>query len=240
VGLLDSQQNRASLEALAKQPESFVREGRPAGDALPREVHLEVLSGVLDMLSALGNIRVAATHLRQIGARAYSRPRRIGWEQLLVYHNTAALHEAGVFRNRLIRVFDTFAEYLEATNYDDRKEMLKTVKKGFMRAHDALQKLRDDHVHDVPFKPPALDQYRSWMYIHPGKERLLVKSYKHTARVLARGWLRMASHLEDGGGFFLDLGGLVADVHANPEQVKSRMHQIDLKVEAMKAKDAAR
>jgi hypothetical protein len=187
----------------------------------------QTVEGVDGVARALRNVRLASQLLSGISSPRYKCPRGTSYRELITYHHTFALHEAGVQRNRLVRLLRQLADKERGVGKLDCAEILDSLRDGFVAMNDDAQKLRDQHVHQETYFPPNLvsDGMRALLQEIPASKR--VAEWKRQARLSAEYWLRMADLMDAAAVFTLNLTALAIDGKLTRRAAKAQLRTVN-------------
>ncbi len=233
MGLRQSREYRGAVKSLVTRIERIARGEANGTDAYLDSLEYKVAVEVRGILRAIRNVDVAGHQLRRLGAPGVRRPKSVTYEDLILYHDTAALNEAAVYRNRVSRLLRHFEKHFRDSGNRIGLAVVRNTRK-LVLSNDPIQDARNQHVHGKPFVPPALSTYAVRGAQEPSsyRRRQLTAAYKRTARLHGRTWTSLASVLDALAEFHLALSGLLMtpsvsreDVEAEVERIRSRLHR---------------
>lgn len=227
MSLTQSRQYRRTIETLAGRIERITSGPDGEFEAVLGSLEYKVASEVASILRAIQNTQIAGHQLKMIGSRSFRRPNSVQYDDLISYHNTAALHEAGAYRNRVIRLLRHFERHFTETRDRTGLSVLRNARER-LKEGDPLSKIRNEHVHEQPFVPPALQDYASWELrkLSAYRRRQLTAAYKKTARLLARAWANVACTLDTQAEFVLEVCGLLMAPPSAQKQAELDLERI--------------
>jgi hypothetical protein len=236
MGIVDSKLYRSSTKSLGKRYERLAKGySKREFEELRASLEHHVVEGANNTTAALGNVRFAAHELSRVGSKRFVRPRLVGYEDIVIYHNTAALHEAGAFRNRFLRLFRRIERHLQEMGDSDRERVVRYMANGLVRVFDKLQKIRDEHVHAMPFVPQAVLDHRRWSLLHRSRseQKKVDEANKKAARLYARMWVAVTDLMDEMGEGFLDLVGLLLEGEPSEREIAETLDKMETKLDAL-------
>lgn len=207
----DSRYVRALTQQRHAEAIRLLRSGdRRAIKAFLASARSSIAEDVGGMVEALRNVTLASSFLRDLGSkglRGIDYPR---YGALVKYHSTVALHESGVFRNRVARVVKHLEKHARESNDAYLIAWLRD-QKVYILAPDPIRKMRHEHVHERTFVPEAISQYPAYYKAasSPSERARLTRIMKATVLEYSRGWRSMAKIDEAWAVLLLDVTHLI-------------------------------
>jgi hypothetical protein len=212
MGADQSKLFRRSLKASASRYAHAIkrRDAQQLGELL-NNVDDKVVTGISGLVVSSRNIRFAARQLRLIASKNFRCPRGMTHENVIVYHNTVALHEFTAYVNRFVRLFKQLERHFKKVGKRDREQTVAALTRAFIDMNDQLTDIRNEHVHGKPFVPPALSQDAVTVMLHPEQftQQDLIAANKLAARAYSVMWVQVIDLMEAVSEMLLDVAALL-------------------------------